>query len=456
MFENLSAGRLGLLVVVAVMSLTGCAQPTQTTQNLIVISIDTLRADHLGCYGYERATSPAIDAVAAEGVLFEDASAPSPWTKPSHASLLTGLYPRHNGAASMDSLLSPDAIHLATWLAQHDFDTAAVVNSQWLTSHGLERGFEHFEAIDYVQGRREGSPVTEAAIGWLDARDPGRRFFLMVHYMDVHSDYASLTEHEEAFLEPYDGPFTGSTQQLYQVADGRTRATPQDARHLANLYDAGIRQIDERIGTLIAYLRDHGVLDDSLLVITSDHGEEFLEHGGVLHGFTQFEEVVRAPLILRGPGLPAGARIDEPASLIDVLPTCLNRLSVPVPGGLDGVSLQGTWARPAIPLDQRLLYFESDITFPPPGPGTSPPGPHRAVRDDRFKLHYRLDTGQSLLFDLQTDPYEQQDVSSQYPEVARSLGAQLVNWLAEESKTGTRALTEEELERLRALGYVGN
>ena len=184
--------RIATIAILAFLASYGCARPPESPRNLIVVSIDTLRADHLGCYGYDRATSPSIDAVAAGGVVFDDASATSPWTKPSHASLLTGLYPRRNGATSMESVLAADAVHLASWLGERDFHTAAVVNSQWLTSHGLERGFVDFEAVDYVQGRREGSPVTDAAIRWLEGRDPDRRFFLLVHYMDVHSDYASL------------------------------------------------------------------------------------------------------------------------------------------------------------------------------------------------------------------------------------------------------------------------
>ena len=124
---NTGTRQLTLLVAIAAVALAGCTQPPEPAQNLIVISIDTLRPDHLGCYGYERPTSPFIDTIAAEGVLFEDASAPSPWTKPSHASLLTGLYPRRNGAASMESVLSPDVTHLASWLAASPFQVACQV-----------------------------------------------------------------------------------------------------------------------------------------------------------------------------------------------------------------------------------------------------------------------------------------------------------------------------------------
>ena len=428
----------------------GCAPEADPPRNLIVVSIDTLRADGLGCYGNPRPTSPAIDGLAAAGVVFDDASAPSPWTKPSHASLLTGLFPSRNGAVSMESAIRDEVPHLASWLGDRGFETAAVVNSQWLSSHGLERGFRHFEAIEYVQGRREGSPVSEAAVRWLESRNRESPFFLMVHYMDVHSDYASLPRYEQMFVEPYDGEFTGETRQLYRVAERALQPDERDLRHLRNLYDAGVRQLDDQIGKLLEYLRGEGLLDDSILVITSDHGEEFFEHGNVIHGFTQFQEVVRVPLIFHGPGVAAGGRDATPASLIDVMPTALGLLGVPSPAEIDGVSLFG--ANPVS--DDRLLFYEADVTFPPPGPGPVPPGPHRAVRQGRFKFHLRTDVNGYLLHDLDEDPAELRNVAADHPEVVAGLREILEDYLAEAPESRERKLTEEELDRLRSLGYV--
>lgn len=446
-----SQGLASLLAVVALaFAGPGCVPEADPPRNLIVVSIDTLRADGLGCYGNPRPTSPTIDELAAAGLLFEDASATSPWTKPSHASLLTGLFPSRNGATSMESSLREEVPHLASWLAGHGFETAAVVNSQWLASHGLERGFRHFEAVEYVQGRREGSPVSESAIRWLESRDREKRFLLMVHYMDVHSDYASMPRYEEMFVEAYDGEFTGETRQLYRVAEGALQPDAGDLRHLRNLYDAGVRQVDDQLGELIEYLRGEGLLEDSILVVTSDHGEEFFEHGGVIHGFTQFQEVIRIPLIFHGPGVAAGGRDANPSSLIDVMPTALELLDVPPPVGIDGVSLLGTTSMN----DHRLLFYEADVTFPPPGPGPVPAGPHRAVRRGRFKFHLRTDVQGYLLYDLATDPAEQRDVAVDHPEVVAGLREILEDYLAEAPDSREREFSEEELDRLRSLGYV--
>ena len=266
-------------------------------RNLIIVSIDTLRADRLGCYGNERPTSPAIDRIAGEGVVFDDASAPSPWTKPSHASLLTGLYPSRNGAVAMESDMREDVVHLASHLAGRGFQTLAVVNSMFLNQHGLERGFQKLKYVPFVQGNRKSSPVTASAIEMLRKRDRGKPVFALVHYMDVHSDYLSLPKYEKMFVRPYEGFADGTTQQLYRFAAGQFDLEEKDAAHLLDLYDAGIRQVDDELARLFGFLEDDGLLDDTLLVVLSDHGEEFLEHGSVLHGHTQFQEVVRVPLI---------------------------------------------------------------------------------------------------------------------------------------------------------------
>ena len=409
----------------------GAADAPAKPRNLIIVSIDTLRADRLGCYGNERPTSPAIDGIAAEGVIFDDASAPSPWTKPSHASLLTGLYPSRNGAVAMDSKMRGDVVHLASHLAGRGFQTLAVVNSMLLNQDGLERGFQQLKYVPFVQGDRKSSPVTAPAIEMLRKRDRDKPVFALVHYMDVHSDYLSLPKYEKIFVRPYDGFADGTTQQLYRFAAGQFNLDKPDAAHLLDLYDAGIRQIDDQLVRLFEFLGNDGLLDDSLLVVLSDHGEEFLEHGSVLHGHTQFQEIVRVPLIFRGPGVPAGKRVSVPVSLIDVMPTSLTQLGQPVPDGLDGVSVSGLWRQPAAEWTSRLMYFEADVVFPPPGPGVVPVGPYRAVRDDRFKLHLDIDTGNVALFDLSKDPGETVNVIANHPDAGKSLWVELKRFLGD-------------------------
>jgi arylsulfatase A-like enzyme len=331
----------------------------------------------------------------------------------------------------MDSKMHEEAVHLASHLAGRGFQTRAVVNSMLLNQNGLERGFQQLKYVPFVQGNRKSSPVTDPAIEMLRQRDRSKPLFAMVHYMDVHSDYMSLPKYEKLFVRPYDGYADGTTQQLYRFAAGQFDLDQKDAAHLLDLYDAGIRQVDDEVERLLDFLRKDGLLDESLLVILSDHGEEFLEHGSVLHGHTQFQEVVRVPLIFRGPGLPAGKRVETPVSLIDVMPTSLDYLDLSAPGKLDGVSLRGLWREPAARLEARLLYFEADVVFPPPGPGTVPVGPYRAVRDDRFKLHLDLDTGNVGLFDLAKDPGETVNVIADHSDRAKKLWVELKRFLGD-------------------------
>lgn len=420
-------------------------------RTVVLISIDTLRADHLGSYGYSRPTSPHMDALAAQAVLFEDVTSPSPWTLPAHASLLTGLYPSRHGLTTHTSHLPESVTTLAEMLARQGFMTAAVVNSHRLSSHyGLERGFEKFLYVKERAGQREpGTAITDKATQWL-RRFAGERLFLFVHYYDVHSDYASRPEFERPFVRVYHGPADGTTNQLRAHRAGTFRFAPEDARHLVDLYDAGIRQMDEELARLLSAIETHGA-GRALVIVTSDHGEEFLERGGVLHGRTQFQELLRVPLILRGPGLPRGHRVKTPVSLVDVLPTLLRLVTVDASAGLDGEDLTSLWSgAPRLHLGRRALFAEADhwddafdITS--------------AVRRERHKLHFNRLTGASQLFDLEQDPGEQVDLSVTRPDVREDLGARLAR-LRELRRTAaarsSAPLSPEEVERLRSLGYM--
>jgi len=435
----------------AALLLCGC-QPA-APRNLILISIDTLRADHLGCYGYERPTSPAMDAIAEAGVVFEDASTTSPWTLPSHASLLTGLYPRQHGASAPERALADDAIHLAAWLKRHGFRTAAVVNSAWLKRRGLRKGFDDFVYIPETVGAREPSGVTKSALLRLRHFDRETPFFLFIHYYDVHSDYRSMREYEQMFVGSYGGRADGSTHQLLAFLRGKTDLEEEDVRHLRDLYDAGIRQLDDQLAQIFRELRSRGLLDETLLVITADHGEEFLEHGGVLHGRTHYQEVIRAPLVFAGAGVRAGVRVAMPVSLVDVMPTSLALLGVPIPASLDGIDLHGTWQAPDSAPAERPLYLDADHRMT--AAGRLAEGSRRGVRWGRFKLEHDLETRESRLFDLAVDPAERTDVKKAHPEVAARLSDALERYL-EKAPAGRRSepLTEEERRLLESLGYL--
>jgi len=434
--------RASLLALGALHAVLGC---DSTPRSTILISIDTLRADHLGCYGHERPTSPGLDALAEQGVLFEEALAPSPWTLPSHATLLTGRYPSQHGARSGDHMLLPGVPTLAAWLAGRGFETGAVVNGAFLgETFGLDRGFQHHVVVPADHsGPGAARRVTRFAMQWLEPRR-GQRVFLFLHYNDVHSDYRSMTEYERRFLERT-SPADGTTRQLAQIVRGEIEVTPEHADRLARLYDAGIRQLDDEIGRLLAWLGEEGWLERTVIIVTSDHGEEFLEHGSVSHGQTHYEEMLRVPLIVRGPSVPVGVRVESPVSLVDVAPTVLGLLGVPKPEQMDGVDLAPYWTTSG-PFDTRSLFSEAGVAD----------GVHlRAIRRGRHKLIVDLETGERELYDLVADPGELNDREALDGDTVDSLMAELEGYRDMEREPQLReALDPAVQDRLRALGYA--
>jgi arylsulfatase A-like enzyme len=442
------SSRLGLATALALAAIA-CGGEAERPRLVVLVSIDTLRADHLGLYGYERATSPVLDALALESAVFEQAMSSSPWTLPAHATLLTGLYPSRHGLTSHERYLSSSLATLAQLFSRAGYRTAAVVNSHNLgPEFGLDRGFQRYRYVEErADQRAPSSEITDQGMEWVEAAgdDP---LFLFLHYYDVHSDYASLPEYEAEFVRPYDGIADGTTAQLASHREGKVALSASDGPNLIDRYDAGIRQMDVEIGRFLDFLRERNLADETLLVATSDHGEEFFEHGGVLHGQTQYQEVLRVPLVVRGPGIPAGRRIGTPVSLVDIAPTLLGLTGIEAPQGLDGVDLAPLWAEDDRELEDRYLFAEADhnnvehdIT--------------RAVRYRGFKLHFNRLSREYRLYDLSQDPGEREDLSSRQADAVAALSERLERFLASETfEAPVRTLSQEEIERLRSLGYL--
>lgn len=349
-----------------------CREPIpdpQALEGLLLVTVDTLRADHLGPYGGPDPT-PAFAALAAEGVLVEAAYSPTPSTGPAHASLFTGLHPWHHGVLENAAPVPEELVPLAARLGAAGFRTAGFVSSFILDQRfGFDRGFETywFEPTETKlwRGKRRrrffarATATTDAALAWLDEQR-GQRFFLWVHYFDPHQPYAPPEGFELAPGVPVD-------------LEGR-RPPPAVGRarlgELIRAYRGEVRYTDAELGRLLDALREDGRLDRIALVVTADHGEAFGDHGQLGHGVSLYEELVRVPLLVRGPGIPAGRRLHGPVQLEDLMPTLLEWLGQPVPPDLDGVSLLG-WLRGqgAAPprhtvLGRRRLYpGEPDLFF---------------------------------------------------------------------------------------------
>jgi len=425
-------------------------------RNVILISIDTLRADRLGCYGYERATSPVLDAFAARGTLFENAYATSPWTKPSHASLFSGLYPTQHGAESFGRSMSSEAPHIALHLGEYGFETFAAISNAWLATDGLEVGWDELVHETARHGSGVPTPVSDRAIEWLDARaEPERPFLMLAHYIDVHATYAAQPEYEAMFVEPYDGSVVGTDQELIGFELDLIELTPTDIAHLSRLYDAGVRQTDNEVGRLLEHIESLGLFEDTLVVIVSDHGEEFFDHDGVHHSHTQYEELVRIPFLVRGPGIAAGVRVATPVSLVDVFPSVLQSLGLDVPAGLDGQVLGERWDAAGTDA-QRPIFLEASCGYPSKKKKPLKRGPLYGVRSGDFKLHYHAQHREYWLYDLSSDPAEQVDVKDAHPDVAERLVRLVEAQLAARiPPTEERVKGEELMKKIEALGYVG-
>ncbi len=312
----------------------------------------------------------------------------------------------------------------------------------------MDRGFNDFVYVRESRSRREPSEVEQEALEWVSGNKE-QPFFLFLHYYDPHSDYCSLRRYEEEFVRAsYQGTADGTTSQLLGYRKGWVRLNQEDANHLINLYDASIRQMDDGIARLLKLLETEQLLGNTLLIVTSDHGEEFLDHGGVLHGRTQFQELIHVPLIFRGPGVPRSVKIKQIGSLTDVLPTLLRILDIPGPGNIDGVDLGFFWKNRAGRSSERYIFSEADHT-------NVKDDIKRAIRTERYKLHYDLLTQSTQLFDLARDPREETDIASRKPVLVRSLLGHLQAFMQKErAQQAQPSLTPMERDRLKSLGYL--
>ncbi len=447
------------------------SQDPRPPKHLILISIDTLRADYLGAYGHPYVKSPEIDAVAAAGVLFENHISAAPTTLASHTSLMTGTWPHTHGAARNGFIVAPENAMLAELLGANGFYTAGFISAYPLSGRfDFNQGFAHWDddlsvrlaehqgEID--QNQRPANEVTDAVLDWLPDGVGEKPLYLFVHYFDVHAPYIP----PEKFLRMYrddDLGVLGSQKTIKQVRRQLNRGKLSRLNEiLKQSYAAGVTWVDSEIGRLLAGLDERGILDDAIVVITSDHGEAMDEHSERWdHGFTTFESVSRTPLIVRLPaGHPAGLQIPSLVSNIDVVPTLLELFEITLPPHIEGISF-APLLRGETPDDPRQLAY-SEATKPYDAKherGTTWENERktRSVRDERFKLIETPMLGRIELFDLVRDPKEQKNIISRQTKEATALHQQLLRWArAAAPQRAERDVDPEVRRRLEALGYV--
>jgi len=418
---------------------------------IIVIAIDTLRADHLGLYGYERDTSPRLDGLAAEGVVFEHAFATASWTLPSMTSLLTGTWPREHGAGYARSRggrrrfsrLRDDVPTLAERLQEVGYATGAVANVGFMSPRfGFGRGFDTYDWVSSTdeESRRAGESV-DRALAWIDANDDGP-FFFMLHLFDPHRHYDAPPPFRGKFTEAYRDRYGDTLATL----ESRLEAERQsDLEFHVAAYDEEIAYTDDQVGRFIDGLRERGIWDEALVVLTADHGESLHDHGERGHGSTLYNELIRVPLVIWG-AAPAGARERAPVSLVDFAPTALQWAGAAAPQGFPGVSLLGPLAG-IEPFSERLIAAEIEVS----GDAV------QAVIRWPYKLIVGPEAGSMMLFDLQRDFAELMDLVALGVPAARDTADELrvlLRSVRRRLRGEEVQLDPAEIEELRALGYI--
>jgi arylsulfatase A-like enzyme len=436
--------------------------PSAKPPNILLVSIDSLRYDHLHCYGYPRETSPVIDQLAREGARFTTAVVPTSWTLPSHVTLLTALPPELHGVVQDWVQLKPGPLSLSHVLWQRGYNTAGLVSGPFLRAeYGFARGFDHYDDYTAVSSSHELShrAITSPALlalaqDWLsqwDSTGRERPFFFFLHMWDVHYDYTPPAPYDRLFDSDYAGTMTG--ENFERGAHVHPEMDRRDLEHLIALYDGEIRYTDHYLGKIIDLFKERGVLDSTIVVVTSDHGDEFLEHGNKGHRKTLYDETILVPLIIRYPELIApGTTVDRQVRLMDIAPTVLSLAGVE---SLDGFGGEDPDARDLSP----LLGLAPTTQMAPLTAFSELNAEWASVRTESSKLIMSLgDPASYELYDLTSDPKEQADLIPERPEMAEELEAELLGWRRARQSGPSLSrdfeLRDEQIRQLRALGYI--
>ncbi|MFT7463826.1 MAG: arylsulfatase A-like enzyme [Pseudohongiellaceae bacterium] len=445
---------------------SSCGEVTEPPPqpNVIIWLVDTLRADHLSSYGYERPTSPRLDALAQTGVLFEQAHVHSNWTQPSVISLLTGLLPPVMDKA-FGRRLSDDLLLLPEWLREHGYLTAGIsITVATAARYGFAQGYRDYWQVDADQDGRErkgragqafdGERVVDSAIQWFDERrQAGRPFFLYLHTVDPHMPY-EVHDDLPRFTGPYDGPQDGSLDPLQNAKENKL-FSDADKQNLIDLYDGEVAYSDHQLGRLIDALEQRELLQDTLLVVVSDHGEELFDHKTQGHGHRNLHaELTHVPWVMSWPaGLPAGLRVEPLVRGVDLAPTLVELVGLPPMPLSDGRSLskllragETRWPDAELIVD-RAKGVDDLLAL--------------RTAEHLYVSRRDLEPATEAWFDLEHDPSAKTDLADSLPEGLLRAQKTLQRYLklrAERARSlgATRAVEPSDLatEQLRQLGYL--
>lgn len=430
------------LALLMLLTSVAVGQPPQTRAqgaqpDIVFIVVDALRPDHLSAYGYGRPTSPAVDSLlAAQGVRFSDVTAASSWTNPANGAMLLSRLPSQVDTVWADhqGRIPATETLLAEYLSAAGYRTAGFVSNWWMTERfGYAQGFDAYLQTEGPEKERA-AVLNELAWSWLDLygetlQEDERPLFLFLYYYDPHTWYDPPSPYDTLYDPAYAGPLTAEVfGHGHSVVSGEITPSPRDVEHLLALYDGEISYWDSELGRMAAYLDGMGLWQDSLIVLTSDHGQMFGEHGKWVHRNSLYEEVLRVPLIIRYPAVvPAGQLRDTPVSNMDILPTILDLAGVEVPAGLAGQSL-----RPLLlgaPFPARPIVAEMAGEPDPRGDAfwIAPRTDLYSIRQDGWKYTHALQNGpEDTLVEVgRASVYEGPNLIAQQPERAGAMWAEL-------------------------------
>jgi arylsulfatase A-like enzyme len=455
---------------------------------VLVYMIDTLRADRTSLYGYARDTTPFLKRLGAQGVVFDDCHVQSTWTKPSVASMMTSLYSVTHGIHQETDMIPKGASTLAEQLRAAGYVTASIVSNPFAgRMTGLDRGFDYvseFPAVKRHNSEAQRATDSEALNGlllpWLEQHHD-EPFFLYAHSTDPHAPFRPPAAFEAAFANAKETPqFDADYHRMAGIRDlggpifSREESIkrgldPKDyVRRALERYDGEVAHNDKSIEILIDKLKELGVLDNTLIVVVSDHGEEFMEHAWTGHGSTLYQEQTHAVFMMWNPKLfPTPRRVAEPVQLIDLMPTVLDLLDIPVEGVVQGQSVA------PLALGQTFERKSPVMTSRIPQVATSPvPVPENLTRtfarlDPQWKVIYRSGAKRAglneiELYDRKADPGDQNNVAAQNPQVIEKFMPEIRQWIDGQQQVskmlgpgGKSTLDAQTIERLRSLGYIG-
>ena len=438
---------------VVVISAAGPGCRHAARPNLLLITIDTLRADHCSAYGYARPTTPRLTALAAGGVRCDVAYAPMATTGPSHATMFTGKRPRSHGVRKNGMVLPPGQATLAEILRAQGYETGAVVSSFVVDSRfGLDRGFSSYDD-DFTASRpsvqtrewegrrveghfdRRADETAEHALAWLQRRSGSGAapFFLWVHFFDPH--------------DPYDPP--APQRGLFpQTADTGDLARSIDA------YDGEIRFVDDEMGRLLDAVVGKGHDEDTLVIVAGDHGEGLMQHNHMNHGLMIYEEAVRVPLVFHWKRRLTPRTVPASVELVDLAPTALDLLGIARPAVFEGRSLKGALLGTEAADPQRAVLLERRQYEPGMVAGFAVKGPKYGVRQGRWKYIEAPEEGTRELYDLESDPHELQSLFATRPQEGKALSTALARWLQTTPAAAAGSIPPDTVDRIRSLGYV--